>query len=142
MQAQFIKKISMPYDDGMKAGHPVKSQRSDFGERLRSLREAAGLSQRQVAAQLDISQPAYALWELHNVALKPEQLTRLAKILGVQVEDFFESVTTTRHRGGPAGKMRKLFEAASNLPRSQQQKVTALLEAFVAQHSNGHKQAA
>jgi hypothetical protein len=31
--------------------------------------------------------------------------------------------------------MKQLFEAASRLPRSQQQKVTAVLEAFVNQHT-------
>jgi ABC-type cobalamin transport system ATPase subunit len=36
---------------------------------------------------------------------------------------------------GPTGKMRRLFEAASQLPRSQQEKLTAVLEAFVNQHA-------
>jgi hypothetical protein len=31
--------------------------------------------------------------------------------------------------------MRRLFEAASQLPRSQQEKLTAVLEAFVNQHA-------
>lgn len=136
MQAESIKVFSMPYTPDMKAGHPVRSKRSNFGERLRSLREAAGLSQRQVAVQLGISQPSYALWELHDVALRPDQLTRLAAILRVEVDDFFDP-TRIRHQGGPMGKMRKLFEAASRLPRSQQQKITAVLEAFVNQHASG-----
>jgi hypothetical protein len=41
-----------------------------------------------------------------------------------------------KRRGtGPTGKMRRLFEAASQLPRSQQEKITALLEPFVAHHA-------
>jgi hypothetical protein len=36
---------------------------------------------------------------------------------------------------GPTGKMKQLFEAASQLPRSQQQKLAAVLEAFVNQHT-------
>jgi hypothetical protein len=41
----------------------------------------------------------------------------------------------TRKRGaGPTGKMKQLFEAASRLPRSQPQKITALLEPFIAHH--------
>ncbi len=39
---------------------------------------------------------------------------------------------------GPAGKLRQLFEAASRLPRSQQQKVAAVLEPFILQHANSH----
>jgi hypothetical protein len=33
--------------------------------------------------------------------------------------------------------MRQLFEAASRLPRSQQQKIAAVLEAFIAHNSPG-----
>jgi hypothetical protein len=33
--------------------------------------------------------------------------------------------------------MRQLFEAASRLPRSQQQKIAASLEAFIAHNSPG-----
>jgi transcriptional regulator with XRE-family HTH domain len=47
------------------------TKRSDFGERVRAAREVAGLSQRDVAAQLGISQPSYALWEINHVALRP-----------------------------------------------------------------------
>jgi hypothetical protein len=36
---------------------------------------------------------------------------------------------------GPTGKMRRLFEAASQLPRSQQEKITALLKPFIAHHA-------
>jgi len=35
----------------------------------------------------------------------------------------------------PTGKMRRLFEAASELRRSQQEKITALLEPFIAHHA-------
>jgi hypothetical protein len=32
--------------------------------------------------------------------------------------------------------MRQLFEAASKLPRSKQENITAVLEAFITQHAN------
>lgn len=38
--------------------------------------------------------------------------------------------------GGPEGRMRRLFEQASKLPRSQQEKIVAVLEAFVNQYSD------
>jgi len=42
----------------------------------------------------------------------------------------------TKTRGsGPTGKMRQLFEAASCLPRSQQQKIVAIIEPFIAHHA-------
>jgi hypothetical protein len=35
-----------------------------------------------------------------------------------------------------AARMRRVFEAASKLPRSQQEKIAAVIEAFVNQHSD------
>ena len=48
------------------------------------------------------------------------------------MEDLVGTNGTKKRGSGPTGKMRQLFEAASRLPRSQQQKITALLEPFIA----------
>jgi len=68
------------------------------------------------------------------VSLKPEQLVRLAEVLGVDVAELLTTPKAKR-RSSPTGKMRQLFEAASNLSRSQQQKVVDVLQPFVTQHS-------
>jgi len=48
-----------------------------------------------------------------------------------------ETEKKRRADAGPTGRMRRLFEAASKLPRSQQEKIAAVLEAFVTtQHSD------
>jgi len=125
--------LAEPYTDGMKTGRPAKTLRSAFGARLHAMREEAGLSQQHVAAQLGISQPAYASWERRNVAIQPGQLTTLADILGVSVEELvYDSKRTTR-RGGPAGKARQVFEEVSGMPRTQQKKILDVVEALVAQ---------
>ena len=141
MQAISVNIFSTGYVDDMPRGRPSKYQRPPFGERLCALRQAAGLSQQQVADRLDMTQTAYAWWERHHVALKPEQLTRLAGVLGVRVEELLEQPAAARQRGGPVGKARRLFEEISKLPRNQQEKISSVVEAFVAQHGNGHKQA-
>jgi transcriptional regulator with XRE-family HTH domain len=125
------------YDLRVQTGRPSNRPRPPFGTRLHQLREQAGLSQREIAERLGISARAYAFWEREPVALKADQLATLADILGVSA-DFLVGRKEPKQRGtGPAGKMRQLFEAASRLSRSQQQKVAAVLEPFVAQHSNG-----
>ena len=121
----------------MRTGRPAKSERSDFGARVHALREAAGLSQREVAEQLGISQPSYALWERNDVALRPDQLLRLATILGTRVEELLDSPIANNRRGGPAGKAKRVFETVSQLPRNQQQKILEVVEALVAQHTQG-----
>jgi len=58
-----------------------------------------------------------------------------AGVLNVSVEDLVGTNGTRKHGAGPTGKMKQLFEAASCLPRSQQQKLAAVLEAFVNQQA-------
>jgi hypothetical protein len=61
----------------------------------------------------------------------------MARALGVSVDELLcETEKKRRASAGPTGRMRRLFEAASKLPRSQQDEVAAVLEAFVNQHSD------
>ena len=122
--------------NGMQTGRPAKKERTPFGQRLHALREQAILSQQQLADRLGLTQRARAHWERHPVALRAEQLLKLAQALNVSVDDLVGTNGKKKRGTGPAGKMRQLFEAASKLPRSQQQKITALLEAFIA-HNQG-----
>jgi transcriptional regulator with XRE-family HTH domain len=121
----------------MAMGRPSKKQRTPFGERLYTLRQQAGLSQQQVADRLGISQRAYAHWERNPVALRHDQLLSVTEALNVSVEELVGNSASKKRGTGPAGRMRQLFEAASKLPRSKQQKIAAVVEAFiVAQDAN------
>jgi transcriptional regulator with XRE-family HTH domain len=134
VQAKSIVSLFIGYSADVKR---TTTKRSDFGERVRAAREAAGLSQRDVAAQLGISQPSYTLWEKNHVALRPDQLLKLASILNVRIEELLDPPRSGR-RGGPVGKLRIIFEKASTLPRDQQQHILKILEPYVAQHAGGH----
>ena len=121
----------------MKRGRPSRASKTDFALKLVRLREAAGLSQRQVAARLGIAQSSYANWERFDVALKPHQILALAEIYGASVDEVL-TARNAKRTGGPVGKMRQLFETASRLPRGQQQKVIDVLQPFIAQHADGN----
>ena len=135
MQAFPLTEDAPVYTPAMQTGRPAKRERTPFGQRLHTLREQAGLSQEQLGAKLGLSQRVYAYWERHPVALRPDQLLGLAEALNVSVEDLVGTNGTKKRGAGPTGKMKQLFEAASRLPRSQQQKITALLEPFIAHHA-------
>jgi len=121
----------------MQTGRPSTKERPAFGARLHALREQAGLSQQQLAERMDMTQRAYAYWERNPVALRPDQLQQLAAALSVNVEELLGESASKKRGNGPAGKMRQLFDAASRLPRNQQQKITAVLEPFILQHASG-----
>jgi len=135
MQAQTYNFAFGPYNLAMQTGRPAKSKRSEFGTRLHTLREAAGLSQAAVAQKLGIKQPSYAAWERRSVALSHAQLQRLAQIFGVKIEEFFHSEPSALKRGGPTGRAKRAFEVVSKLPRSQQQKILDVVDALIAKAS-------
>lgn len=130
MQAISVSKSDRPYIGDMPGGRPPKSKkRSEFGQRLHDARQARGLSQNQVADALGVTQPSYADWERSAVALKPEYLPKLAEVLGVPVDQLLGvAPQRARSASGPTGKLRRLFEEANQLPRSQQARVMTVLE--------------
>lgn len=112
-------------------GRPASQPRTPFGERLHAAREVLGLSQAQVAEQLGMSQNAYACWERRTVALRPDQIERLAHILRIPIDALFNGYGGMDRKSGLAGKVRQVFERVSQLPRKQQAKVVEFVEAFV-----------
>ena len=103
--------------------------RPQQGARLAALRQAAGLSQVEVAKAIGVPQQNVAYWELSEKPPRSDVLPALAKLLGVKVEALLSPTTpvSALQRPGPKGKLQKAFEAAASLPRSQQ----ALVEQFV-----------
>ena len=120
----------------MRTGRPSKRSRPPFGERLYDLRQQAGLTQAQVAEHLGITARAYAFWERDPVALKAEQLADLAKIFDVSVDYLVGQEPPKKRNGGLMGRARRVFEQVSRLPRSQQNKIVEVVEAFVNQHAS------
>jgi len=117
-----------PYNDGMPGGRPPKLKRSEFGERLVSIRQRAGLSQIQVAEKLGVSQQAYAGWERSTTALRPDDLAKLADVLGTTTDELLGKQIATKRGPGPTGKARQIFERVSQLPRATQQRILANVE--------------
>ncbi len=117
----------------MTAGRPARKARPSFGERLAKARQEAGLTQDQLAKMLKTRQRVITYWEREPVALRAEQLARLADALSVSADYLLGRENSKRHRGGPTGKMRQIFETASQLPRSQQKKIVEFVEPFISQ---------
>jgi transcriptional regulator with XRE-family HTH domain len=137
MQAISYNFLKPGYAEGMAAGRPAKQARTTFGERLASAREGAGLTQLQLAEKLGTSQRVITYWEREPVALRAEQLAALADVLGVTT-DFLVGRDAAKPRGqGPAGKLRQVFDQASQLPRHQQGKVIEFLENYLRGKASG-----
>lgn len=84
-----------------------------------------------MAEAIGISQPSYADWERKAVALRPEHLPKLAKLLDISIHHLLGIDPPKRQSVGPTGKLRRLFDQVSEMPRYQQQRVINLLEDIV-----------
>ena len=116
----------------MAIGRPSNRQRTAFGQRVFERREALRLTQAEVAAPLQISQRAYSSWERDPVAIQPEKLKTLAGILGTTVGELIGETPPSR-APLPRGRLQEVFEAASKLPRTQQNLIADWVEAYVTQ---------
>lgn len=60
----------------------------DFGVKVRKLRDAAGLTQAELAEKLDVSRPAIGTWESGKVRPRLNKLKELADLFGVTVAEL------------------------------------------------------
>ena len=60
--------------------------------RIKELREAASLQQRQVAERMGVFQSAVSNWETEVALPKARQLPLLAQVLGCSIDDLFVSM--------------------------------------------------
>ena len=102
---------------------------------LRTLRERAGLSVRELARQIDESHTNVSYWERSGQIPRSDKLASIAKALGVTVEDLLGE-PRPRRAAAPSGRAGRVFEAVSRLPRRKQEKIVEVVEALVAQNSS------
>jgi transcriptional regulator with XRE-family HTH domain len=115
-------------------------KRPAMAQRLVELRQAAGLTQVQLAKQLGVHHSNIAFWELKGTPPRGEILPALAHALGVSVDELLGVTPPRMKRPAAKGRLQQVFDAVSKLPRRQQQKIVEVVEALVNQHGNGHSQ--
>jgi transcriptional regulator with XRE-family HTH domain len=102
---------------------------------LRELRQASGLSVRELARRIDQQPTNGSYWERTGQTPRSDVLLPMAAALGVSVEQLLGANSTRRRQGSAVkGRLQQVFAAASQLPRRQQDKIAEFVEAFVAQH--------
>lgn len=134
MQGLSVTLADDSYYPFMQTGRPANIKRTPLGERIASLREAAGLSQQQLADKIGVNQQMIAYWERRSVTLRPDQLSSLADTLNTSVDSLLGKTAPKARGSGPVGKARQIFEAVSRLPRKQQEKVFDVLQPFIKEH--------
>lgn len=68
------------------------------------------------------------------MAIRPEYLPQLAELLEVTADYLVGTVSSNGRRGGPTGKLRRLFDEVGGLSRHQQQRIASVIEDMVTAH--------
>ena len=114
---------------------PISKPRPKQGHRLATLRKAAGLSQTELATTIGVSQQTIAYWETCATPPRSDVLPKMAKALGVRVEEILgDTPLNAVRKPGPVGKLQRVFELASELPRRDQLLVAEFVSTLVQRH--------
>lgn len=102
-----------------------------FGKRLARLRQAAGYSQRDLAAEIGISQRMVAYYEKGSDHIPINLLPLMAKTLGVSVDQML-GLDKTAENGRPRdNRLWRRFSQVEKLSPAKRKPIFQLLDAFL-----------
>ena len=137
MQAPSPPSTGPPETRAYNPGVPRKLRKSRpaQGAHLSALRVAAGLSQAELANTVGETQQNIAYWEQSDKPPRSDVLPKLARALGVSVEQLLRvQAAPPRRKTEPVGKVGRIFHEVQKLPRRQQDKVIEVLSALLDQY--------
>jgi transcriptional regulator with XRE-family HTH domain len=104
-----------------------------FGERLASLRKAAGFTQVEFAAELGISQRMVAYYETPNATPPANLLPNIAAALGVSIDALYGREAPKRRLAKQEGdsRLRRRLLAIEKLDAADKRQVLQLIDAFI-----------
>ncbi|CAM5271964.1 helix-turn-helix domain-containing protein [Sphingobium scionense] len=114
-----------------------------LGKRIAQTRQAASLTQQQVADSIGIPQPQYASYEVGRRRVPVSMLPRLARIfkttidalIGDDASAALAAPAERRTRRGPPSRIEQQLDAIAKLPKASQKAVSQVLDAMLAQHA-------
>ncbi len=123
------------YNEPTMAGRPPTKEAPPFGQRLAALRKSKGLSQTQLAKLIGTKREMIDYYERRAVNPSLQFIEQAAEALDVSVAELLGSDATQSRKRGPKSQLEKQIEAIGKLPRSKQQQIAAVIEAFISQHA-------
>ena len=104
----------------------------DLGARIARLRKDEGITQVQLAEQLGTSQQTITAYEVGRRRVPVSSLPRIAKLLGLSVEELIGEDPKPAERGA-APKLQQQLERITRLPKTQQRFVMQVIDSVIAQ---------
>lgn len=107
---------------------PTTKQATDFGTQLTEARNAAGLTQAQLAARLSVSQQMIDYYERRAKNPTADFIRKAAATLNVTVDQLLGHEVKNGRKPGPPSKLHQKIDQVARLPRAKQQYVLQFLD--------------
>jgi transcriptional regulator with XRE-family HTH domain len=102
------------------------------GQRLALLRKQKGISQREIAKRLEVTQPLVSGWERGESRLNSETILRLSEILEISADELLGVAKAGQARQATqARRITKRLHAISKLPKRDQEALLRTIDAFL-----------
>jgi len=123
-------------------GRPAQKEAPPFSRRLAALRRQKGLSQRELAERMQTTQKMVDYYERRAANPALEVIQKAAAALEVApaqlIGDDAAPLKVSR-KAGPTGKVQRVFEDVSRLPRRQQEQIVKVVSALVSQYEQSRQ---
>jgi transcriptional regulator with XRE-family HTH domain len=123
-------------------GRPPQKEAPPFGRRMAALRRQKGLSQRELGERLGATQKTVDYYERRTLNPTLDVIQKVAEALDVSpaqlIGDGVAPLKISR-KAGPTGRVQKVFEEVSGLPRRQQEKIIEFVTAYVRQYQQSRQ---
>jgi len=110
----------------------MRDSDSDFflalGKRITKRRKALRMTQAELGALLMVTQQQVASYEKGEKRIPVSRIPRLAECLSLDMKELVIGQDSTSGKRGPAPKIQQQLEQIRQLPKSEQQFVSKLLE--------------
>ena len=126
-------KQSIPYNECV-PGRPPLTDPPKSGARLAALRNAANLSQTQLAEAIGVPARSISFYERKAQSIPSHLVARLAKALEVSAEELLGlEDQKPKAKRGPKSEIEKRLEQIRKLPRGAQKRILDVVDAMLAQ---------
>ena len=115
----------------MSKRNPQLKGKESFGERMAQMRTAAGYSQRDLAAEIGISQRMIAYYERQTQHPPTHLLPALAKALGVTADQLLGSEKIKPNGKGKDSRLWRRFSQIEKMNAKEKRKIIQVLDTFI-----------
>jgi transcriptional regulator with XRE-family HTH domain len=114
----------------------MKKKTSDFGKRIATVRKSRGLSQRDLASKVGISNRMIAYYEAQTNRPPAAKLTVIANALKISIDELLGN-TPLSVKEPQNGRLWKRLQVVEKLPPQAQKQVVKLVELLAKSTGNG-----